>query len=98
MELVRAGTLNAWTDKSLAKLAELVPVRYAKDELSSGYLGSIERYAYVAPLAPQSASAEQPAVELPPTTPAEQPSAEMPQTTQIDVAPEDEEVALAGTR
>jgi tetratricopeptide (TPR) repeat protein len=63
MELVRAGTLNAWTDKSLGRLAELVPVRYAKEELSSGYLASIERYAYIAPVAPQTASAEQPTAE-----------------------------------
>jgi tetratricopeptide (TPR) repeat protein len=85
MELVRAGTLNAWTDKSLARLAELVPVRYAKQELSSGYLGSIERYAYIAPVTPQSASAEPP-------------SAEPPQTTQVDVGTEVGEVTLAGTR
>jgi hypothetical protein len=68
MELVRAGTLNTWTDRSLSRLAELVPVRYAKDELSSGYLGSIERYAYITPAVPQSASAVQPAVEPPKTT------------------------------
>ena len=60
MELMRSGTYNAWTDKSLSRLAELVPVRYAKDELSSGYLGSIERYAYIAPVAPQTASVEPP--------------------------------------
>jgi len=85
LELVRKGTLNAWTDKSLAKLAELVPVRYAKSELSSGYLGSIGRYAYVAPAAPQSASAA-------PN------SAELPQTTQTDAAGKAGEVALAGER
>ncbi len=85
MELVRAGTLNAWTDKSLSRLAELVPVRYAKDELSSGYLGSIERYAYITPVVPQSASAEQPA-------------AEPLQTTGLDGELEDREVSLAGAR
>ena len=85
MELLRAGIYNAWTDKSLARLAELVPGRYAKDELSSGYLGSIERYAYIAPVVPQSASAEQPA-------------AEPPQTTGLDGELEDREVSLAGAR
>jgi outer membrane protein assembly factor BamD (BamD/ComL family) len=85
MELVRAGTINAWTDKSLSMLAELVPVRYAKVELSSGYLGSIERYAYIAPVAPPSGSADQP-------------SAEPPQTTELEGDPQDEEVALAGAR
>ena len=85
LELVRKGTLNAWTDKSLARLAELVPVRYAKEELSSGYLGSIGRYAYVAPAAPQSASADSPPAELP-------------QTTRADDAPQGEEATLAGAR
>ena len=82
---MRAGTINAWTDKSLSMLAKLVPVRYAKDELSSGYLGSIERYAYVAPVAPQPASADQP-------------SAEPPQTTELKGDPQDVEVALAGAQ
>jgi cellulose synthase operon protein C len=68
MELLRSGTYNAWTDKSLSRLAELVPVRYAKGELSSGYLGSIERYAYIAPIVPQNASTERPAAEPPQTT------------------------------
>ena len=39
-------------DKSLAKLAMLMPVRYAKEEVSSGFLGSIDRYAYRSPGAP----------------------------------------------
>lgn len=58
LELMRTGIYNAWIDRSLASLAELVPVRYAKAELSSGYLASIERYAYVMPAAPQSARVE----------------------------------------
>jgi hypothetical protein len=68
LELLRKGNHNAWTGKSLARLAELVPVRYAKDELSSGYLGSLERYAYVIPVVPQSASAQQPSPEPRQTT------------------------------
>jgi hypothetical protein len=67
VELLRSGTHNSWTDKSLARLAELLPVRYAKTELSSGYLGSIERYAYVMPPAPQSASTQAPATGGPKT-------------------------------
>jgi tetratricopeptide (TPR) repeat protein len=51
LELIRAGIYNAWIDKSLAKLAQLMPARYAKDELSGGFLGSIDRYAYRAPAA-----------------------------------------------
>jgi tetratricopeptide (TPR) repeat protein len=49
LELLRAGVLNSWTEKSLGKLAELVPGRYAKNELSTGFLGSIDSYAYRSP-------------------------------------------------
>jgi hypothetical protein len=38
-----------WLEKSLAKLAQLMPARYAKPEVSSGFLGSIDRYAYRSP-------------------------------------------------
>lgn len=51
IELLRSGVYNTWTEKSLAKLATLMPVRYAKEEISSGPLGSIDRYAYRAPAA-----------------------------------------------
>jgi tetratricopeptide (TPR) repeat protein len=53
LELMGAGIYNAWIDKSFAKLAQLVPVRYAKEEVSSGFLGSIDRYAYRAPSVPE---------------------------------------------
>jgi tetratricopeptide (TPR) repeat protein len=49
LELLQTGVLNAWTEKSLAKLVELVPGRYAKDETSSGFLGAIDTYAYRSP-------------------------------------------------
>jgi tetratricopeptide (TPR) repeat protein len=52
MELIRSGIYNDWIEKSLAKLAQLMPARYAKSEVSSGFLGSIDRYAYRAPSAP----------------------------------------------
>src|ERR1700739_884002 len=42
MELLHAGVLNAWTEKSLTRLTELMPARYAKHEMSSGFLGVIE--------------------------------------------------------
>jgi hypothetical protein len=51
LELLRSGVVNAWTEKSLGRLAQLVPGRYAKNELSSGYLGSIDTYAYRSPAA-----------------------------------------------
>jgi tetratricopeptide (TPR) repeat protein len=49
LELLRAGVFNSWTEKSLGKLAELVPGRYAKNEMSSGFLGAIDSYAYRSP-------------------------------------------------
>jgi tetratricopeptide (TPR) repeat protein len=49
LELLRAGVFNAWTEKSLGKLAELMPGRYAKNEMSSGFLGAIDSYAYRSP-------------------------------------------------
>jgi len=41
MELLRAGVYNEWTEKSLGKLAGLVPGRYAKHEASSRFLGAL---------------------------------------------------------
>ncbi|HEY0684823.1 MAG TPA: tetratricopeptide repeat protein [Steroidobacter sp.] len=52
LELIRSGIYNEWIEKSLAKLAQLMPARYAKTELSSGFLGSLDRYAYRTPSAP----------------------------------------------
>jgi tetratricopeptide (TPR) repeat protein len=49
MELLRAGVLNEWTEKSLSRLAELMPDRYAKHEMSSGFLSSIDSYVYEPP-------------------------------------------------
>ena len=52
-ELLAAGIYNAWVQKSLDKLAVLMPGRYAKNEISSGYVGSIDTYAYRMPIAPE---------------------------------------------
>src|SRR5437667_12864013 len=41
MELLHAGVFNSWTEKSLSRLTELMPGRYAKHETSSGFLGAI---------------------------------------------------------
>ena len=49
LEMLRAGVLDSWTEKSLAKLAERMPARYARRELSSGVLGAIDSYAYRTP-------------------------------------------------
>lgn len=51
-ELIAGGTYNPWVQKSLDKLSGLMPGRYAKNEISGGYLGSIDTYAYRMPVAP----------------------------------------------
>ena len=69
LELMGGGIYNAWIDKSLARLAVLKPGRYAKSEISSGFLGSIDRYVYRQP--------ERPAIPVEPdtTVPAAEPPA-----------------------
>jgi tetratricopeptide (TPR) repeat protein len=49
LELLQAGVFNPWTEKSLGELAGLVPGRYAKAEMSTGFLGAIDRYVYRSP-------------------------------------------------
>jgi tetratricopeptide (TPR) repeat protein len=51
-ELIVAGVYNDWTKKSLERLALLVPGRYAKREIGSGFLPAIDIYAYRSPNAP----------------------------------------------
>lgn len=51
LELLEAGVQSAWIEKSLARLAVLVPARYARPEASSGFLGDAERFEYVQPAA-----------------------------------------------
>jgi TolA-binding protein len=41
MELLAVGIYNPWIDRSLEKLASLVPARYAKPEVSSEFVESI---------------------------------------------------------
>jgi tetratricopeptide (TPR) repeat protein len=41
IELLHTGVLNPWTEKSLSRLTELMPGRYAKRETSSGFVGAI---------------------------------------------------------
>jgi hypothetical protein len=50
MELMRAGVYDEWTKKSLERLTKLMPGRYAKPELSSGFLSEIDTYVYRSPL------------------------------------------------
>ncbi len=51
-ELLAGGVYNGWVQKSLDQLALLMPGRYAKNEVSGGYLDSIDTYAYRMPIAP----------------------------------------------
>jgi TolA-binding protein len=69
LELLASGIYNPWIEKSLARLAELMPGRYAKFEASSGLVTSIDRYAYLAPI-PRSAPALEAAADAPPAEPA----------------------------
>jgi cellulose synthase operon protein C len=61
LELMRRGLNDTWTQKSLDRLASLRPDTFARTEISSGFLGSLERYVYQppprAPTAPATASA-----------------------------------------
>jgi tetratricopeptide (TPR) repeat protein len=52
-ELLASGIYNPWVQKSLDTLAELMPGRYAKNESSEGFIGSIGSYAYRMPIAPE---------------------------------------------
>ena len=51
-ELLISGIYNPWVQKSLDRLAMMMPGRYAKAETSEGFLGSIDVYAYRMPIAP----------------------------------------------
>jgi hypothetical protein len=64
LELVAAGVYNDWIEKSLDRLAVLMPGRYAKNEISTGFLASIDTYMYRVPSA--AAAAAEPAVESDP--------------------------------
>ena len=46
IELLSVGIYSQWIDKSLAKLGELVPGRYAKYEVSTGTMTSMLTYKY----------------------------------------------------
>jgi len=50
-ELLAAGIYNPWVQKSLNELAVMMPGRYAKNESSEGFLGSIDVFAYRMPAA-----------------------------------------------
>ena len=47
--MIAAGIYNRWIEQSFARLAALVPGRYAKEEQSIGLLGAIETFTYRSP-------------------------------------------------
>jgi len=51
-ELLAGGIYNPWIQRSLDRLAVLMPGRFAKNDISGGFLGSIDTYAYRMPIAP----------------------------------------------
>jgi len=46
LKLISRGVYNEWIDKSLQKLAEFLPARYAKSEETSGIVSSLETYIF----------------------------------------------------
>jgi TolA-binding protein len=46
LELLGRGVYNAWIDKSIVRLAKLVPARYAKFEESTGFIDRIGPFPY----------------------------------------------------
>ena len=46
LELISRGVYNEWVDKSLQKLAALVPARYAKPEETSGIMSSLDTFVF----------------------------------------------------
>ena len=50
--MIAAGVYNTWVEKSFARLAQLMPGRYAKEEQSIGQLGALETFTYRRPGAP----------------------------------------------
>ena len=84
LELIYIGIYNPWIDKSLEKLAKLMPARYDKPEVSSDIVATPETYAFeierpaplavpVAPVAPVdpvvSVVSAAPVEQTPPTVP-----------------------------
>lgn len=56
LELLSAGIYSKWIEKSLSKLATLVPGRYAKSEVSTGVVDSILSYKYELKIIPPDSS------------------------------------------
>jgi hypothetical protein len=46
LELLSVGVYNAWIDKSIERLAQMMPARYARSEESPGFIDRIGPYRY----------------------------------------------------
>ena len=82
---------DEWVQQSLDKLGDLMPGRYAKNEISGGYLGSLDSYAYRMPIAPPAGTeGVEPTKELQSDEPQE--------SEPVEIVPNDEvpENAIAG--
>lgn len=56
IELLYLGVYSSWIDKSIGKLAQLVPARYARAEDSTGFIDTIDSFRYaVKTVAPEDA-------------------------------------------
>jgi tetratricopeptide (TPR) repeat protein len=64
-ELLAGGIYNPWIQRSLDRLAVLMPGRFAKNDISGGFLGSIDTYAYRMPIAPDIGIDEEGQAHLP---------------------------------
>ena len=49
VELLAVGIYSSWIDRSIEKLAKLLPARYAKPEESISYITKIDNYSYSSP-------------------------------------------------
>jgi tetratricopeptide (TPR) repeat protein len=49
IELIVAGVYSSWIDRSIEKLAKLLPARYAKPEESTNHISRIDNYIYSSP-------------------------------------------------
>jgi len=79
LKLMSRGVYNGWVEKSLEKLAEVMPARYDKTEETSGIISSLETYVYEidrpAPPAPPESEPEAPLqVEEPETVAGPEPA------------------------
>lgn len=66
LELMSRGIYNSWIEKSMEKLAKMVPARYAKFEESSGFINAIDTVSYAALIEPISVISDKPPVVAPP--------------------------------